>query len=66
MLKPGAAKLKFDMVDTLVLNPAARFELFGDFAADKSMRRYRVRYVKSADDGQVLIDLLLYPHEIIR
>lgn len=66
MLKPVAAKLKFDMVDTLVLNPNARLELFGDFAPDKSMRRYRVRYVKTADDGEVHIDLLLYPHEIIR
>ncbi|MDQ6677486.1 MAG: hypothetical protein M3Z09_09345 [Acidobacteriota bacterium] len=55
------------MVDTLVLDSSTRLELFGDFAPDKTRHRYRVRYVRSATGGgHVIMDLLLYPREILR
>lgn len=65
-LKPIGKDFQVKMVDCLNLDSERRFELFGDFAPDGSLRRHRVRYHHVASSGKLKADLLLYPHDVIR
>lgn len=56
----------YPSVYTLRVDPQVRVMLYGDFTADGSLFLQRLRYLRTADDGSSLRDVLLVPFSMIR